>query len=302
VKLADPLWLAAKAGVASALAVVTARGLDVDDALSAGFVALACVSPSVWAGIKNGLEQLVGSALACAIAGLPMALFPAVRGSSAAILASLTLSVWACFAARLGSAYLVAGFSALYLHLLPFSSAALGISIRIEAVAIGILAATAVNTLVSSLFAERVAARRVTLAKRIVAGDLDGAARWLDDAREATPPTFHDAFQVVGELRLDLGAATHERLFPGAARARKSAHRGLALADALEKTAHLAKELVLVARAEGHGRSPAVAAEALREVARSLAGEAVEPALASDADPTIGDLVRRLRSTAVGAL
>lgn len=295
-KLADPRWIAVKAGIAASLAVVASRALRVDDALSAGFVGLACVSPSAYAGLRNGLGQLAGSAIACALAGAPIALAPASRGSAWAIFPALVASVYACFALRLSSAYLVAGFSVLYLHLLPFTSAASGISVRIEAVAIGLVAATVVNTLVSALFARRVTARRVEVAKRLVARELVHAATWIAEPHGTAPPDFEAAFDVVRELRGDLGAAARERLFPGAARARQSAARGLKLAGALERATHLAKEITsLVEASAGEPVRRAHARAALAAAAEGLSGgRAVSRSAPADLDPALGAVLTRL--------
>ncbi len=266
-RLADPFSLAAKAGLASTLAVLATRWLGVDDALSAGFVALACVSPSAFAGVKNGLQQLAGSALACSVAGAPIVLWPTLRGSPALLLASVTVTIAVCFAARLRSAYLVAGFSVLYLHVLPLGSAVSGIALRIEAVVIGALAATLVNTIVSSFGAERVAARRIGIAKATVADDLDRAASWIERRDPKEAPSFDAAFAVVRELRTDLDAAAQERLFPGAPRARESAEAGLRLAASLERAAHLAKEITLLVGDSSNGGPDVATARA--ELARS---------------------------------
>ena len=245
-RLSDPFSLAAKAGIASTLAVLATRWLGVDDALSAGFVALACVSPSAFAGLKNGLQQLLGSALACGIAGAPIVLWPALRGSPWLLLPSVGIVIIACFGLKLRSAYLVAGFSVLYLHLLPLGSAVSGIALRIEAVVIGALVAAVVNTIVSSLASGPVAARRIRIAKETVARDLETGAAWLSNRTKASAPTFDAAFSVVRELRADLDAGARERLFPGAPRARESAERGLRMAESLERSAHLAKEITLL--------------------------------------------------------
>jgi uncharacterized membrane protein YgaE (UPF0421/DUF939 family) len=180
------------------------------------------------------------------------------------LLASVTVTIAACFATRLRSAYLVAGFSVLYLHVLPLGSAASGIALRIEAVVIGALAATLVNTIVSSFGAERVAARRIRIAKATVADDLDRAASWIERREPKEAPSFDAAFAVVRELRTDLDAAAQERLFPGAPRARESAEAGLRMAESLERAAHLAKEItLLVAESRTRGRDGARRARAL---------------------------------------
>jgi uncharacterized membrane protein YgaE (UPF0421/DUF939 family) len=294
-RLADPVSLAVKAGVASAIAVVATRVGAIDDPLTAGFVGLACVSPSVTGGVRSGLDTLFGSALACLIAGAPLLVWPALRGSPAVLGASLAASIVACFLLRLGSAYLVAGFSVVYLHVLPFDSARAGVVLRIEAVLVGVLAALVVNLVESALRSHAITARRVRLAKAIVAHDLALGAAWI--AHEDEPaPSFEAAFEVVRELRADLGAAALERHFPGASRARESAERGLAEAESLERAAHLAKEIALLVHERArHDDDEAAAREAIEIAAAALRGEKREARGPSVRDPVLAVALDRLR-------
>ncbi len=295
-RLADPISLAVKAGVASAIAVVATRRLGVDDPLTAGFVGLACVSPSVYGGVKNGLEQLAGSALACAVAGAPIVALPTLRGSPFVLGPSIAAAVIACFALRLRSAYLVAGFSVVYLHVLPFDSTSIGIARRIEAVIVGVLAATVVNLLVSALGAHGVAARRVRVARRIVARDLAAGAAWLGAPAGEAAPSFEAAFAVVRELRADLGAGARERHFPGASRARASAERGLEEAESLERAAHLAKEITLrVGERPRRAGDDAAARAGLLGAAAALRGEARAAAGVGADDAVLESALDRLR-------
>jgi hypothetical protein len=245
--LADPLPLAAKAGLAAAIAVAATRAAGLDDPLSAGFVALACVSPSAYAGLRGGLAQLAGSVLGVAIAGLPVVAIPTLHGTVAALGASMALAVLACLRMRAPAATLVAGFSVLYVHLMPFPNAWVSAGERLGAVLVGVLAATLVNVAVSALDGDRIAARRTERVRREVARAMGECAACI--RRDAPPPdtALAEGFVALAALRADLADAAHERLFPGAARASRGATHGLAQAAALEEAAHLAKECATVA-------------------------------------------------------
>lgn len=262
--LADPMHLALKAGVASALAVVTCRLLGLEDPLSAGFVALACVSPSAYAGLRNGLAQIAGSLLGSIVAGLPLLLWPSLHGSPAALTVSMAAAVLLCLTLRLSSAYFVSGFTVLYLHLLPYPSAIVSASERLGAVLLGVALATLVNTVISALDGERIAARRVARVRHEVGRALVASAEAIRARADLSADPFEQAFGAVAALRADLADAARERLFPGASRARASAEAGLRAARALEDSAHLGKEVAVLARSA-----------ALTESARGLLADAV---------------------------
>jgi hypothetical protein len=276
--LSDPLPLAAKAGLASALAVVAARSMGHGDPLSAGFVALACISPTAYAGLRGGVAQLSGSILGVVGAGVPILLWPRAHGSVVAMGLSMALVVLACVRLRLTSALLVAGFSALYVHLMPFASATVGGFERLAAVLDGIAAATLVNATVSALDADRIAARRIARVRLEVGRVLDRCASSLRANEPIPMHALSEGFAAIAALRGDLADAARERLVPGAARARRSAEHGLAIAAALEEVLHLAKECRTVA--DAIDRDPAAdTALALRHeaLARRLREESPAP-------------------------
>lgn len=312
--LADPVHLAVKAGVASALAVVACRGLGLDDPLSAGFVALACVSPSAYAGVRSGLVQLAGSMLGSAVAGLPLLVWPSLHGAAPALVASLGAAVLGCIGLGLEAGILVAGFTVLYVHLLPYA-ALVSIGERSGAVALGVAAATGVNVVVSAVNGRRIVARRLARAREAVRGALEAAAGAVLGGRPLPArDEFAGAFQTVAALRDDLGGAAREGFFPGAARARESAARGLAVAEALEDAAHLAKEVAALAgerplEAELRGAvAAAVAALAAAlgvGVTQGPASDAVaraRRALGAASEPVLDAALARLERAALAAV
>lgn len=121
-QLVDPIYLSLKAAAASAFAIFLTQQLGGSDLLSAGFVALACTSPSAYAGLRRGLQQTAGSLLGALAAWLPSLLFPSSLGNPAVLAVSMTIALLLCFRLRLGAAYIVTGFTVLYLHILPFPS------------------------------------------------------------------------------------------------------------------------------------------------------------------------------------
>lgn len=306
------MHLALKAGVASALAVVACRVIGLDDALSAGFVALACVSPSAYAGLRNGLLQLAGSGVGSIVAGAPLLVWPSLHGSPWALVVSMTAAVLACLAMGLSSAYFVSGFTVLYLHLLPYPSAVVSVSERLGAVLIGVIVATLVNTAISAFDGDRIAARRVARVQREVGLVLAASAEAIRGGKSGEGAVFGRAFGAVAALRADLADAARENLFPGATRARVSATRGLQAADALEACAHLAKETALLA--EEAKLDPAL----LERLASSVAGlaaalrgepllEATVPAglssdLSASSEPVLASALRRLERATRAAI
>lgn len=244
-QLVDPVFLAFKAAVAATLAALAAARLPSPDALSAGFVALICTSPSVHGGLRRGFEQASGSLLGALFGGLPVALSPTARGSALSLSLGLAASVLLCFRAGLGGAYVVVGFTVLYFHTMPFASAAETLFARFAAVAVGVGSALLVNVTVASAAGPRITARRLALARASAAAALRALAARVEGAPEG--PSFDDAFSAVAELRADLAEASRERLFPGALRARVSALAAISRAIALEETLHLCKEAALLA-------------------------------------------------------
>ena len=290
--LSDPGILAAKVGVASTGAVVLAHLLAIYDRLSEGVVALACVSASAYAGLRIGRDQLLGSAAGCLFGALPIAFDRALTGSAWALLPSLAVTVFACFRFALKQTYFVAGFTVLYLHVLPSDSPLSAVLVRMESVLVGIVVATLVNLAVSALDAPRITARRVQRVRERVRALLAEVREQLE-GRQPASPSFEDTFATIAELRTDLAAATRELELPGVMRARRAATRGLGVAVALEEATHLAKELFLIGR-----ESPLAEAG---QVARALTapwdgGElrAVSSELAAREEVVLASVLRRL--------
>lgn len=253
--LTDPLFLAIKAALASGIAVLLALAFGVHDTLSAGFVAIACMSPTAYAGLKRGGHQVAGSLLGGGIATILKLALPAPSLTPLVVLVSVFLSVLACARFGMSAAYAIATLSAVYVAALPFASATIAIETRLLAVAIGIGVATATNLGISTAFSDTIVERRMRLARERVADTLVHRGDADADAR------FEAAFAVASELRTDLEAA-HRELFSG--RTRRVAERHLSESINLRRLLHVAKTLVLLGRSTAANDAIAKATERLR--------------------------------------
>lgn len=195
-RLADPRWLAGKAGLSAGLAVAVAQVLDVPDGVSAAFVAAVCTAPTVWSGLKRARDQVFASVLgALGAAGLAWFDAPLPVGVGLAV----SLAIAATWGANLAHAYPVACFTAIYMLLLPKGAPEATLKVRLLAVAIGALTAVGVNAVLSWTAVRRVFRKRLeradglvidALAKlpvqpgllRIASRDLDGLSGELAEA------------------------------------------------------------------------------------------------------------------------
>ncbi len=250
-RLADPVYLAVKSAVASSCAVALAHALSVPDAISSGFVAIVCVTPTAYGGLRRGLEQLVSALVAWAATAAMLALWPFTLhgyGAAGVVLGSMGATVWLCHRFTMTGGYLVAGFTALYLVLMPFHSLGEAVRVRIEAVLLGIVASTVVNLAVSAVSAHRIRERRVRLALEALAASLDLTARACADParRAAADDGWPSVFESLAELRDDLAAQSREVLLPQRRAVRERAREALRMADALGDAAHLGRHVTLL--------------------------------------------------------
>ncbi len=222
-RLADPVYIAAKAAIATSAAVVLAPAVGAHDPLSAGFVAIVCVAPSARYGLRNGYEQFVSSLVGCLCAGMVLLAHPPAMGAWWALAPSMAVAIWICFKLRFPSGYFVAGFSVLYMHLVPYASARVAAGERMAAVLVGIGCATLVNIAAQALDFPRILKRRMAKAEAAVSA-----------AEQAVEGDWRDALVATSELLGDLAVAAQERGFPGAARVRAVAAASLPEAQALE--------------------------------------------------------------------
>lgn len=155
---ADPLFIALKAALAAGLAVTACGWLGVRDLLSAAFVALLAVSPTLSTGARRSLEQLAAGLLAGTLSAAA-AFFLPLPVPLVAVLVTAA-SVGGAFALGMGRSHAAAGFSGLYVLLIPGQLAWETLALRLASVALGCLCALVVNAVVTAPFYARVFEKR----------------------------------------------------------------------------------------------------------------------------------------------
>lgn len=240
--IGNPLALAAKAGLATALALLLAQALAIPDGVSATLVAVVCTSPTVLAGLQRAraqaLSSLVGGGIAAllALTGVPTLLgLPLAVGLTVVCIVPLGLS----------AGLTVAAFTAIYVFLLPHGDPQDTLLVRMAAVAVGAGSAMLVNTVVSALSYRAIFARRLRLAAVSIADHLELLA---DGApADAMLPLFGP----LGELTAELSSAEQELLLRRAVRDRDAIRHLRQAARCLGRIAHFARDLGLAVEESG---------------------------------------------------
>lgn len=208
---------AIKIGLSSTLALIFVNLAQVNDPISATFVAAVCTSPTVVTGIKRAAEQMIGSLLGGAIAFLLLLAAAAappsldlLKGLNGAWILGLSvgLSVYASGLLQLRQANIVAAFSALYMVLMVemgLNTAQQNFSLRLAAVVFGGLAAMIVNWVLTSFAYRGVFKRRLHIAQRLLAWALQ------EMAAGKSPAILDEPLALISELRGELGDAARER-------------------------------------------------------------------------------------------
>lgn len=260
-RLTDPYYLTAKVTVASAVSVWLCQILQINDALSAGFVALICVVPSVYAGLRAGLEQFAGSVLGgcistCLLIGF--GLYPLDEKSAAIVLLAMGLSLAVCFRLGWGRGYVVTGFTVLYVITLPFRTASEALGTRFLSVMVGVLCATLVNVLVSALTFRKIYLRRMELVRQTFSECLREFAKECRSRVVRRAQCMESVFPVTAVLYDELLDARREfGLFPKG-RTMEEVESYIRQTKALEQAAHFAKTYALL-QMERTGEHPEVA-------------------------------------------
>ena len=240
--LANPFYLSLKAGLAVALALALVRFIEVRDLVSAAFVALACVSPTVVTGMRRGGEQLIASAIGGAVTLTFLALLP--RGPLTLGL-SVGLTTLAIHRAGFMRAYLVAGFTVIYLVVLPADTPGMALEQRLLSVAAGVFSATAVNVAVSATSYRSIFRRRLDIVRGVLLSCLERLAACAKDPARASEASrcLEPAFGVISQVELELLDAASE----GRWRSRMSSELAALMTHTrtLGRLAHHAKELGL---------------------------------------------------------
>ncbi len=246
--LGNPWFLTLKAALATLLALLLDALTGNPDSVSSTFIAVLCVSPTVLMGLRRALTQMAGS-VAGGLWGAGLAALgaPLLVGVPVAVGGALLTT----FALRLGTAYPVAAFSALFLQAVPRGGPVETLEVRLLAVATAAVSGFLVNVLVSGGAYRGIFGRRLVKATSLVRAALARAARGGPDAVVAVWATL-------ATLEGELDLAVEELRWRGreALRARLEGHRRAAAG--LREALHLACELYYLAR-EDAGTAQGVA-------------------------------------------
>lgn len=238
--LRDLLFLAGKALLACLVTLLLDDLVGNPDHVSSTFVAVLSVSAVALAGLRQGLSQLVGSALGgvwgtlATVAGLPVLV---------AVPLAVGLAVLTAHAARAAQGYPIAAFTALYLVLVPQGTPLQTFGIRLMAVASGALGGLLVNLVVSALFYRQIYARRLDDAEARVRALLPAAARRGPDAAES-------GFAHLASLQGELDHALTELKWRRAQRTHAAVRRMWWRVEELRSLLHLASNIGLIAQQE----------------------------------------------------
>lgn len=281
-KLADPLYIALKAAAAALLSVLVVDLLGITDRLSAPFVAVVCIAPSVYGGVRRGFEQLAASVLGGGIAVILAVWLPL----PAALVVATFATVWLCFQTGLGTAYIVGAFTVFYVLLIPSESAGVTLEHRLASVVVGAVAALGMNVLVSLFRLRAVLRRRLTIAREALAKEWASAADLLERPEAAAAPEPFDAlFPLLRALQEELLDARAEGRFRSRS-FRAEVDEALRTARRMVAVAHHGTDLVLASSTSMTPRPLAATA------ARTLAEE-IQRDARMEADPAVEDDVRR---------
>jgi hypothetical protein len=159
-------------------------------------------------------------------------------------------AVGVVFPARLGGAYLVAAFTAIYMMLLSFGDPVSTLEVRFASVLVGAFAGTVVNLLVASTAYRRLFARRLDIAAGALADALERMVR-------GERPGFVKVYPLIGQLYGEVAEAEKElelrRDQSGVEAIRQVRER----VRALGRLSHFSRDLVVVTKEAGVTLTPA---------------------------------------------
>lgn len=202
-RLNRPAFLALK----SALACGVALGLDSltgnPDHVSSTFVAILCLTPMVWLGLRRAGEQVLGAVVGClCAAGCLWLRLPIELGVPVAV-GGATLGWMMLRRGPLGSGFAAAAFTALFVQLVPFGDIGETLGVRGLAVLTGAVSGFVVNITVSGYVSRSIFDRRLALVRTHVEAHLNTAIR-------GGPEAVQEVFAALGAVDRELGTAIEE--------------------------------------------------------------------------------------------
>jgi uncharacterized membrane protein YgaE (UPF0421/DUF939 family) len=198
--LANPFFLAIKAGLATLLALVLSELVGNTDHVSAAFIAVLCTSPTVLIGLRRALTQFAGSLVGGLLGVICIALdVPIWIGVPVAV----ALSIRGAFLLGVSQGHQVAAFSAILVQLLPRGTALETLDTRLVAVFVAAVSGSVVNLVVSGMTYDEIFGRRMRLVEQQVYRLMPGAAR-------NGPEAAQEGFTVIAQLQDELSLALEE--------------------------------------------------------------------------------------------
>lgn len=198
--LANPFFLAVKAGLATLLALGLSKLLANPDHVSAAFIAVLCTSPTVLIGLRRALTQFAGSVIGGLLGVACLALdVPFWIGVPVAV----ALAVRAAYLFGVSDGHQVAAFSAILVQVLPHGTPFEALETRLVAVFIAAIAGFVVNLVVSGMAYEEIFGRRLRLVETHVFRAVPRAARRGPEAAQA-------GFTLIAQLQDELSLALEE--------------------------------------------------------------------------------------------
>lgn len=287
--LAHPFYIGLKASLAALLALAAVELLAIPDRLSATFVAVACISPTAYTGLRRGLDQIGASA----IGGLVTLGLSRLLPGPAALGLALFAAIYVSFRVGMARGFLVAAFTVLYVQLIPGLTPGLVLEYRLASVAIGVASAIAMNVAISLVSYRSVFSRRLGIARAALASQWTGLADLM--ARERRPESaraalFEEVFPLLRALMDELSDAEREIRWRGG-RPRASIEAARRAAEELLVLAHHGKDLALALDRTG-AAFPACSARAAA-LGAAIRADAPVP---FDASPVEAELRQALES------
>jgi len=266
----------------TALAVVASYALASEvtprDVLSASFVAMLCISPTLYTGLRRGLAQLVASALG-GLATLAVMIPLGVNAGTLGL--SMLLGLAGAYVMGLATTLTVAGFTVLYVGLIGNAGVDAYFT-RLASVLLGVGVGTLVNLIVSAFWYARIFGRRVAIASRAVERPIkmlaDAVAAGDAEALARADSSFAATFRLLSELQNEFHDLRRELRLRKDVRGEqlRVVLQQQRIVEQLELIGHYGRNLALNLRLlvrddEGEGDAASIdAAGALRELAAAL--------------------------------
>lgn len=190
-----------KVGIAVALAVFLDSVFNFHDPISAGFVALVCVSPTVLTGMKRASEQLAGSVLGGLIGWIVLLMG---GHGPVGIAISVGLSCALSGILKMEVAHVVASFAALWMIVLGDATPTASFWAHLGAVTMGCVTSSLLNLLVSGLLYRMLFVRRMRILRGMLSDCFAAASQGEDH--------FGPAFGMISSVSAELSDASKEVL------------------------------------------------------------------------------------------